>query len=652
MAKVTKHFQTEVQQLLDLVIHSLYSNKDIFLRELISNASDAVDKARFESHTNQAILENSPEWKIKLIPDKEAGTLTISDNGIGMTMEEVEANIGTIAQSGTRTFLKNLKEKNIQDHPELIGQFGVGFYASFMAADRVTLVTRRAGGDKTSAVRWESVGDGTYTIEEAAKESRGTDVILHLKEEMLEYLDEWRIRSIVKKYSDYVQYPVVMDITREELPQGIDGKPIEGAEKIKKTEEETLNSMKAIWTRPKNEITEEEYNEFYKHISHDYNNPFKTIHYAAEGVSEFKALLYIPEQKPLDLFLHDPQRKGVHLYVKRVFITDRCENLLPEYLRFVKGVVDSSDLPLNVSREILQEDVQIKRIQKNLVGKVLGTLAEMKEKTPDDYLKFYREFGPVLKEGLHFDYGNKEKLQELVLFESSGTEPGKYISLKEYTARMPEAQKEIYYITGADRAAVENSPHLEICRKKDFEVLFLTDPIDEWVVQSLTEYDGKKLKSVLRGELEVDTEEEKKEKETRKEEAKKQYLGILEFIKDKLADKVKEVRLSSRLTDSACCLVADEYGMNAHMERILKAMNQEIPESKRILELNPDHPIMRILNGLYEKDRNNPKLVDYCELLFDQALLTEGSPIRDPLRFTKLISELMVFEGQSLVENK
>lgn len=648
MAKITKHFQTEVQQLLDLVIHSLYSNRDIFLRELISNASDAIDKARFESHTNQAVLENNPDWKIKLIPDKDAGTLTISDNGIGMGMDEVEANIGTIAQSGTRAFLQNLKDRNIKDHPELIGQFGVGFYASFMAADKVTLLTRRAG-EKTAATRWESVGDGTYTMEECAKETRGTDVILHLKEEMREYLDEWRLRSIVKKYSDYVQYPVVMDISREELPRGIDGKPIEGAEKIMKVEEETLNSMKAIWTRPKNEITEEEYNEFYKHISHDFNNPFRTIHYAAEGTSEFKALLYIPEQKPFDLFAHE-HRKGVQLYVKRVFITDKCENLLPEYLRFVKGVVDSSDLPLNVSREILQEDVQIKRIQKNLVGKILGTLSEMKEKTEDDYLKFYKEFGVVLKEGIHFDYANREKLQELLLFESTKTDPGSYVSLKTYVERMPANQKEVYYITGTGRQAIENSPHLEICRKKGFEVLLLTDPIDEWVVQSLTEYDGKKLKSVLKGELEVETEEEKKQKEGKKEETRKQYLGLMEFIKDKLADKVKEVRLSNRLTDSACCLVAEEFGLDANMERILRAMNQDVPESKRILELNPDHTIMQILNKLYGRDSGNAKLADYCEMLYDQALLTEGSPIPDPLRFTRMISELMVFEGQSLVE--
>ncbi len=648
MTKTTKHFRTEVQQLLDLVIHSLYSNKEIFLRELISNASDAVDKARFESHLDTSILENDPDWKIKLIPDSEAGTLTIRDNGIGMTMEEVETNIGTIAQSGTKAFLQGLKEQSVQDHPELIGQFGVGFYASFMAADKVTLITRRAG-NKAAATCWESVGDGAYTIEECEKETRGTDVILHLKDDMKEFLDEWRLRSIVKKYSDYVQYPITMDITREEYPRGVDGKPIEGAEKIKKTEEETLNSMKAIWARPKSEITEEEYNEFYCHISHDYGKPFRTIHYSAEGTSEFKALLYIPEHKPFDLFMPE-HRKSVHLYVKRVFITDKCEHLLPDYLRFMKGVVDSSDLPLNVSREILQEDAQIRRIQKNLVGKILGTLAETKEKEPGDYLTFYKEFGPVLKEGIHFDHANREKLQELVMFESTGTEPGAFVSLKDYVERMPEGQKEIYYITGNSRTVVENSPHLEICRKKEYEVLFLTDPIDEWLVQSLTEYDGKKLKSVLQGELEIETEEEKKQHEEKKKEAEKHYGDLLGFIKEKLDDRVKEVRLSGRLTDSACCLVADEYGMNANMERILKAMNQDVPESKRILELNPDHPITRIMQKLFDKDKGIKKLDDYCELLYDQALLTEGTPVKDPLRFTRLISELMVAEGENLVD--
>ena len=435
-----------------------------------------------------------------------------------------------------------------------------------------------------------------------------------------------------------------MDITRKEPATGLDGKVIEGGGEIEKTTEETLNSMKAIWTRSRSEVTEEEYAEFYKHISHDFEKPFKTIHYSAEGTSEFKALLFLPGKKPFDLFMPE-RKKGVHLYVKRVYITDNCEALLPDYLRFVRGVVDSSDLPLNVSREILQEDVQIKRIQKNLVGKVLSTLAEVKEKETDEYQKFYREFGPVLKEGLHFDYANKEKLQDLVLFESSTAGAGTLVSLKEYVGRMPEGQKDIYFITGTSRALVENSPHLEIFRKKGYEVLFLTDPVDEWVVQTLTEYDGKKLHAVDRGDLELAGEEEKKEQETRREEAKKQYQGVLDCITENLKERVKEVRFSSRLTDSACCLVADDYGMNANMERIMKAMNQDVPESKRILELNPDHPLLKVMGSMFEQDKGNPRLADYCELLLDQALLTEGSPIADPLRFTKLVSELMVSAG-------
>lgn len=640
MSKTTKQFQTEVKQLLDLVIHSLYSNRDIFLRELVSNASDAIDKVRFESHSNEALLENNSDWKIKLIADKTAGTLTILDNGIGMTMAEVEENIGTIARSGTKAFMQALKDKADTNNPELIGQFGVGFYASFMVADKVTLETRK-GGQPGSGCRWESNGDGEYTIESCSRELRGTEIVLHLKEEFKEYLDEWKIRSIIKKYSDYIQYPVVMDITRSEAIKDADGKPIEGAGTIDKTEEQTLNSMKAIWTRSKNDVTEEEYQEFYKHISHDYDNPFKTIHFSAEGISEFKAIVYLPAKKPFDMFMAD-RKKGLQLYVKRVFITDHCEELIPDYLRFVKGVVDSSDLPLNVSREILQEDVQIKRIQKGLVSKVLSTLAEVKEKSFDEYVGFWKEFGPVLKEGLHFDYANKEKLQELVLFESTKTDAGSFISLKEYVERMPESQKEIYYITGDRRSALETSPHLEIFRSKGYEVLFLTDAVDEWVVQALTEYQEKKLKAVDRGDVDLDSEEEKKEKEAKQEEAKKEFGDLLSFIKGQLDSKVKEVRLSKRLTDSACCLVADEYGMNANMERILKAMNQPVPESKRVLELNPEHAIMKIMTELFNQNKEDSRLADYAELLYDQALLTEGSPIQDPLRFTRLVSELMV----------
>ena len=641
MSKTTKQFQTEVQQLLDLVIHSLYSNRDIFLRELISNASDAIDKVRFESHSNESLLEGNSDWKIKLIPDKSAGTLTIRDNGIGMSQAEVEENIGTIARSGTKAFMQALKDKASTDNPELIGQFGVGFYASFMVADKVTLETRRGGAAPEAGCRWESTGDGSYTIEECSRDQRGTEITLHLKEEFKSYLDEWKIRSIVKKYSDYIQYPVCMDIHRSEVPKGVDGKEIEGAGEIETIEEQTLNSMKAIWTRPKSEVTEEEYNEFYKHVSHDFEAPFRTIHFSAEGTSEFKALLYLPARKPFDMFMVD-RKKGLQLYVKRVFITDKCEELIPDYLRFVKGVVDSSDLPLNVSREILQEDVQIKRIQKGLVNKVLSTLAEVKEKAAEDYVTFWKEFGQVLKEGIHFDYANKEKLQDLVLFESTATENGAFVSLKEYVGRMPEGQKEIYYITGTSRETLEQSPHLEAFRAKGYEVLFMTDPVDEWVVQALTEYDEKHLKAVDRGDISLDSEEEKQEKEKKREEAQKEFSDLISFIGDRLKEKVKEVRFSNRLTDSACCLVADEYGMNANMERIMKAMNQAVPESKRVLELNPAHPILTAMASIHKQDQNAPALADYADLLYDQALLTEGSQIKDPLRFTKLVSELMV----------
>jgi molecular chaperone HtpG len=640
MSKTTKQFQTEVQQLLDLVIHSLYSNKDIFLRELISNSSDAIDKIRFESHSDETLLETNSDWKIKIVPDKSTGTLIIRDNGIGMNMAEVEENIGTIARSGTKAFMQSLKKNTAGDNPELIGQFGVGFYASFMVADLVTLETRKAGA-ADAGCRWESTGDGTYTVEECTRELRGTEITLHLKEEFKEYLDEWKIRSIVKKYSDYIQYPVVMDITRTETPKGVNGEEIEGAGKIEKTEEQTLNSMKAIWARPKSEVTEEEYTEFYKHVSHDYDAPFRTIHFSAEGTSEFKALLYLPAKKPFDMFMND-RKKGLQLYVKRVFISDKCEELIPDYLRFVKGVVDSSDLPLNVSREILQEDVLIKRIQKSLVGKVLSTLAEIKEKNFDEYVTFWKEFGQVIKEGMHFDYANKEKLQELILFESTGTDAGSFVSLKEYVGRMAEGQTDIYYITGASRETLEQSPHLEAFRAKNFEVLFLTDPVDEWVVQTLNEYDKKSLKAVDRGDISLDNEEEKKDKEKKREEAQKEFSDLIAMISDRLKDKVKEVRFSNRLTDSACCLVADDYGMNANMERIMKAMNQTVPDSKRILELNPDHAILKTMSAIHKKDNSAPALTDYADLLYDQALLTEGSTIKDPLRFTRLVSDLMV----------
>ena len=646
MAKSKKQFKTEVQELLNLVIHSLYSNTDIFLRELISNASDAVDRLRFEALTEKGLIEGDPAWKIKIEPNETEKTLMISDNGIGMTREEVEKNIGTIARSGTRAFLDELKKANKKDSPELIGQFGVGFYSSFMVADTVTLITRKAGCEK--GTKWHSTGNGSYTIEECEKEERGTDIILHLVEDKKEYLDEWKIKQIVKQFSDFVEYPVTMDVSKEETPKNEKGEPKEGAEKIVTIEEQTLNSMKALWMRPKNEIKEEDYNEFYKHISHDYTNPLKVIHYSAEGTVEFNALLYLPAKAPFDMFNRE-EYKGVHLYVKRVSIMDDCKELIPEYLRFVKGVVESSDLPLNISREILQQNALVNKIKSNLTGKILNVLKELKEKKPEDFVTFYKEFGRVLKEGIHFDFSNKEKLEDLLMFESSKSDPGHLISLKDYVNRMHAEQKEIYFVAGDNRETLTHSPHLEVFKSKDLEVIFMTDPIDEWVAQSLTEYNGKKLKAIDRGDVNLDFKEDKKEDEKKKKEVDKKFEDLLKNVKEKLGDQVKEVKLSSRLTDSVSCLVTDEFGMTAQMERMMKAMNKDAPPSPRILELNAKHPILNIMVDLYNKDKKDKKLDDYIDLIYDLAALGEGTSVKNPLRLTRLVSDLMVAEGNALV---
>ncbi len=640
MATEKKEFKTEVQQLLDLVIHSLYSNKDIFLRELISNGSDAIDRLRFEALSNKDLIKDDPEFRIKLFIDNEAKTLRIEDNGIGMTKEELEGNIGTIARSGTRQFMEELKKNKTKDNPELIGQFGVGFYSAFMVADKVTLKTRSATGDESWT--WESSGDGTYEISEGGRDKRGTEITLHLNKDCGDYIVEFRLRQIVKKYSDFVEYPVVMDVIRDETPMDDEGKPKEGAEKQPTVTEETLNSMKAIWMRPKSEVKKKEYNEFYKHVSHDYTDPLKTIHYSAEGKIEFKALLYLPAKAPFDMFQQEGTKHGIHLYVKRIFIMDNCEALLPRYLRFAKGVVESNDLPLNVSREILQEDAVIKKIEKNVTSKILSALKAMMKKSGDDYLSFYREFGKVLKEGIEVDPTNKDKIKDLLLFESSKTEPGKYVSLKEYTERMAIDQKEIYYITGTSRSAVENSPHLEVFKKKDIEVLFMVEPVDEFILSGFGEYDKKKLKSITQGDIDLGTEEEKKIADEQKKEASGKYKKLIIKVQDSLKDDVKEVRLSDRLTDSASCLVTDDGDMNPQMERIFAAMNQPVPETKRILELNPDHPVIETMNDLFAADKKNPKLADYSELLYDQALLTEGIAIKDPARFARLVTDLMV----------
>lgn len=620
MTVETFQYQTEVQQLLDLVIHSLYSNKDIFLRELISNSSDAIDKIKFDALTNQDLLEHNDEWKIKLAFDKEARTITITDNGIGMTKDEVISNIGTIAKSGTREFLKSLKDRNVADSPELIGQFGVGFYSAFMVADTVTLTTKKAAG---AAVKWQSQGDGAYTLEDADRTDRGTEIVLHLKADMDEYLSEWKLREIVKQYSDYVEHPITMDVEK-------------GKDDEKTMEEETLNSRKAIWTRSKKDITEDEYKEFYKHIGHDFTDPLETIHYNAEGATEFKALLYIPAKAPMDILWKD-YKAGLNLYVKRIFIMHDCKKLIPEYLRFLRGVVDSSDLPLNVSREILQEDRNIEKIRKNITSKVLKSLQTMLEKDTDKYLSFYKELGRVIKEGFHYDYDNREALKDLLLFESTKTEPGKMVTFKEYKDRMPEGQKEIYYIIGESRTEAAASPLLEAFNKKGYEVLFLTDPIDEFTVQYVQDYDKVKLQSVDKGELDFD-EQTKQDKEAKE----KEYKTILEMIQDTLKDDIKEVRLSSRLTDSASCLVSGDDAMSRQMEQMLKSMGQVVPQSKRILELNPNHQILKVMEDIYNRDKAAIRLKDYSVLLYDQALLAEGSKLKDPQRFSKLVTELMV----------
>jgi len=622
-------FKTEVKQVLDLMVHSLYSHKDIFLRELISNASDAIDKAHYESLTNKEILEGErKDWKIKITADKEAGVLMISDNGSGMTKDDAIKELGTIAHSGTKEFVTALQSKEVKDNPELIGQFGVGFYSIFMVADKVTVVSRKAGSGNKKGVKWESGLNGSFTVEDVEKKSRGTDITLHLKEEEKKYLEDWEIRSTVKKYSDFIEHPVVIDVEREEEST------IDKTQKIKVKKEETLNSRKAIWLKNKSDITEEEYNEFYKHLSHDYSNPAKVLHYRAEGSQEFSSLLYIPEIKPMDINYKE-YKIGPTLYVKRVKIIDHCEELIPTYLRFVKGVVDSSDLPLNVSREILQNNRMIDVMKKSITKKILETLSDMKKIEFDKYLKFYGEFGRVLKEGVHSDFDKREAIGELLLFPSTKSEKGKFRTIPEYVEDMKEGQKEIYYITGSSLDETLGSPYIEAFKDKDYEVLIMLDDIDD-IIMSSFEYKGKKLKSVIKGDVTLD---ESKKKE--KEETEKKYRKLLDLIQDHIYD-VKEVRLSGRLKDSACCLVGDEGEMNLQMENILKSMGKAVPERKRVLEINPSHPIFIAMNKIFEENMKNELLREYTDLLYGQALLLEGSKPKDSTAFSKAISKLMV----------
>jgi len=631
----THEFKTEVKQLLNLIINSLYSNKEIFLRELISNASDAIDKLRFKAQTEEGILGDDTEFKIKIERDGIKNTLTVEDNGIGMTYAEVLENIGTIAKSGTNGFLEAMAQLNKDDSvtPELIGQFGVGFYSSFIVAEKVTLLTRAAGEEK--AVRWESHGDGEFTITEAEKTGRGTVITLELKkkqEDEQDFTDEWTIRQIVKQHSDFVAYPIVMEVEKDEpIPEAEqlkdkDGKPI-GKTTRKVTKEETLNSMKAIWSRNKNDVTDQDYEEFYRHIGHDWNPPLEKLHLKLEGTTEYTALLYIPSQAPFDLF--NPEFKhGVQLYCKRVFIMDDCRELMPEYFRFVKGVVDAPDLNLNVSREILQQDRLVRNIRRNLVKKLFDLLTEM---APEKYETFWQEFGSVLKVGVHTDIENKNKIADLLRYKTTKSD-GQWRSLRQYVEGMLPDQKEIYFITGEKMSALINSPLLEQLKSKDFEVLLMTDPIDEWVTQSLTEFDGKKLKSAEKGDLDLEKVDEDK---------KGKYETLFKHIRVRLEDTIKEVRPSTRLTNSVACLSGDTYDMSGYMEKILKSAGQQTPENKRVLELNMNHPVMEKIHGMFEADKKDPKLDDYIHLLLDLAVIGEGGKLEDPSKFSKLVGNLM-----------
>ncbi len=638
----THEFQTEARELLDLMIHSIYSQKDIFLRELISNSSDALDKLRFEGLQNKDLMPEG-DLEIWLIPDVDERTLTICDNGIGMSRDEVVSNIGTIAKSGTKEFLKKIKEGKAQaDSPELIGQFGVGFYSSFMVAETVTLTTRKAGEE--SATRWTSQNDGGYTLEEVTKETAGTEIVLKLRPEdkdngIQDYTLEWPLREIVKRYSDFVSYPIKMNVTRSEPVTDDEGKPIEGESKSV-TSAETLNSMKAIWTKSRSEVEDEEYAEFYKHLSHDWNAPADIITLSLEGTYEAKALLFLPSKAPGDMFFRDT-KMGVNLYVKRVFIKDDCKELLPEYLRFVKGVVDAEDLSLNVSREILQHDRQIKVIRKRIVKKVLQTLKEKREEKADDYKTFWGEFGPVLKEGLIGPNDNKEAIFDLIEVFSTHEDAKETTSMKDYVSRLQEDQEDIYFLTAPSLETAKASPHLESFKAKGIEVLLLTDKIDEIWSGDLAEYDGHKLISVGKGEVEPGTEEEKKKSEEDRKKRNEESKDLLSALQKPLDEDIKEVRVSDRLTESPVRLVSDDSGMTPQLEAMMRQMGNDLPKMKRILEINPSHPVFARAQALFEENKESEEIQDFSKLLFGQAVLAEGAQLDDPAGFAKLVAKLM-----------
>ncbi|MDO9267976.1 MAG: molecular chaperone HtpG [Methylobacter sp.] len=631
--KETLGFETEVKHLLHLMIHSLYSNKEIFLRELISNASDAADKLRFEALSNDSLYEGDSELKIRLEYDKEKRTITIIDNGIGMTRAEVQEHIGTIAKSGTKQFFQALTGDQAKDS-ELIGQFGVGFYSAFIVADKVTLITRKAGADKSDGVRWESAGEGDYTLESVEKAQRGTEIVLHMKEAESEFLDGYRIRSIVRKFSDHISLPIVMD---KEVPpsMGEEGEEEKPAEIV----EETVNSASALWTKARQEISDEAYSEFYKHVGHDFQDPLTHVHSKVEGTNEYTLLLYVPSRAPFDMWDRDTKH-GVKLYIRKVFITDDAEQLMPRYLRFIRGIIDANSLPLNVSREILQQSKQISTIKSGAVKKVLGMLEDLAKTEPEKYETFWSQFGQVIKEGPIEDHGNKERVAKLLRFASTHADTDKQdVSLEKYVGRMKEGQDKIYYVTADSFSAAKNSPHLEIFRKKGIEVLLLSDRIDEWLVSNLDEFDGKHLQSVAKGDLDLGVLVADEDKAAQ-EEVTKDFEAVLKQIKDVLADKVSEVRLSHRLTESPACLVADVYGMSLNMERIMKDAGQGLGMGmgrKPIFELNPTHPLVVKM----KEEQDDSRFADLTHILFDQAILSEGGQLDDPAAFVHKLNGLL-----------
>ena len=637
----TMEFQAEAKQLLELMIHSVYSEKDVFLRELISNASDALDKLRLEALLDKEAKVDTSDLHIFLETDKEKRTLTIHDNGVGMNRDEVVRLIGTIAKSGTKEFLKNLEQsKDKKDSEQLIGQFGVGFYSAFMVADKVELLTRRLGEEK--AVQWSSAGDGTYTITDAEKDSVGTTITLHLKEVdeedgLHDYTDSFQVKQLIKRYSDFISYPIKMEM---EVTKYVEDKP------VKEKEIQTLNSQKALWVRPQEEVDQEEYNGFYRHIAHDWNAPWKTVAFKAEGTFEYYSLLFLPERAPMDLF-HPEGHHGLQLYVKRVFIMDDCKELIPSYLRFVRGVVDASDLSLNVSREILQKDRQIKQISKRLVRKVLDTLKDTLDESREDYKKFWLEFGRVVKEGIYHDMKMRDKILGLSLFKTTQTGKDELVTLDEYIERMQEGQDKIYYLTGDARESLVDSPHLEAFKKEGIEVLLLTDSVDEVWISAVGEYSEKSFVSAAESGLEIGSEESRKAAEEEKKKTEKEMATFISWLQSKLDDKIKEVKVSTRLVDSPACLVSPPGEMTANMERLMRAMGQEVPVSKKILEINTQHPLVAHLAKRYEADKDSEELGKTAAMLYQLSVLAEGSELDDPAGFARNVASVL---GDSLAK--